>query len=188
VITLNAGGQALQARRLLGEKIPVVWLLYLGLAAPQRYALAGVDLVWGGHTWTARDVVISDVEDDVSDYSALQITLPGVTDPERAQAFADVEGAAVQLYRAWVDPATAQVADAVLRWSGELDVPGWQVGREALVHFVAESRAAIALRPSPIRYTNEEQQRLYPGDTSLDFDPATDAKPVAWPAASWFRV
>ena len=44
-----------------------------------------------------------------------------------------------------------------------------------------------ALRAKPSRYTNDEQQRRYTGDTSLDIDPATDAAPVAWPAASFFK-
>ena len=73
-------------------------------------------------------------------------------------------------------------------WAGELDMPGWQGGPEALVHFSAESRASIALRQRPSRYTHDEQQRLYAGDTSLNFDPATDAAPVVWPAASYFRT
>jgi hypothetical protein len=44
------------------------------------------------------------------------------------------------------------------------------------------------MRPKPSRYTNDEQQRMFSGDTSLDRDPATDAAPVTWPAASYFRV
>ena len=55
-------------------------------------------------------------------------------------------------------------------------------------HFLAESRASIAMRPRVTLYTNDEQQRLFAGDTSLDFDPAMDAAAVTWPAASFFRV
>jgi hypothetical protein len=46
----------------------------------------------------------------------------------------------------------------------------------------------VALRPRVTRYTNNEQQRLYPGDTSLDVDPLTDAASLVWPAASYFKV
>lgn len=187
--TLNTAGQALQARRLAGENIPVVPLLYIGFAVAQRWALCGLQkLVWGGHDWVGRDVLLSNLQTEVGELSGIQITLAGVTDPERALAFADVEGAPVEIYRAWVDPADGSVADALLWWSGEIDVPGWQAGRESLLHFTAESRASISLRPSPSRYTNDEQRRLYSGDTSLDFDPATDAAAVVWPAASYFRV
>lgn len=200
--TLNAHGAALQARRLAGEKIPVVPLLYLGpnavtgtgIAVAQRWAIDGVDRVWGGFTWTRRDVGLGNIQSEVSEFSAVQITLPGVTDPERALVFSDVEGSLVEIYRAWVDPDGAttgtpgSVGDALLFWSGELDQAGWQAGRVAVAHFTAESLASIALRTKPSRYTNEEQQRLFPGDTSLDVDPATDAAPVVWPAASFFKV
>lgn len=186
--TLNGTAQALQAARLTGAKVPVVRLLYLGLASPQRWAVAGAPLVWGGYTWAARDVALGEVQSEIGDFPALSITLPGVTDAERALAFADVEGAPVEVYRAWVDPTTGAVADALLVWSGALDVPGWQAGAEAMVHFTAESRAALAMQVNAIRYTDDEQRRQHAGDTSLDFDPATDAGPVVWPAAGYFRV
>lgn len=187
--TLNAGALALQARALAGERIPIIPLLYMGLTVPQRWALCGTPLVWGGFTWAARDVGISEVSDDAAEIAGLKITLPGVTESERALALSgDVEGSAVTLYLAFVDPVTAVVADAMQVWAGELDMPGWQGGPEALVHFTAESRASIALRQRPSRYTNDEQKRLHPGDTALDFDPATDAAPVVWPAASYFRA
>lgn len=200
--TLNANGAALQARRLAGERIPVVPLLYLGpnaitgtgIAVAQRWAIDGTDRVWGGFTWSARDLQLTDLQSEVSEHSNMRITLPGASDSERALAFSDVEGSLVQLYRAWVDPDGAttgtpgSVADALLYWAGELDQAGWQAGRVAVVHFTAESMASIALRAKPSRYTNEEQQRLVSGDTSLDVDPGTDAAPVVWPAASYFRV
>ena len=186
--SLNVAGQALQARRVAGEKIPIVDLVYLGLTVPQRWAVCGLQLVWGGYTWAARDVRLSDVQRSIADYSALQITLPAIADAERALAFADVEGAPVEIYRAWVDPQTGVVADAILRWAGELDLAGWQDGAEAYVHFGAESRAALALTPKVSRYTNDEQQRINPGDTCFDFDPATDAAPLVWPAASYWKV
>ncbi len=186
---LNTAAQALQARALAGEKIPVVPLLYLGLPVPQRWALGGTALVWGGFTWEAQDVALQEVADELGDPSGLSITLPGVTTSQVALAVgADVEGAPVTVYLAWVDPATAEVADVLQVWSGELDQPGWQDGPQALVQLTAEHRATIAARPRVSRYTHDEQQRLYPGDTALNFDPATDAAALVWPAASFFKV
>lgn len=192
--TLNANGQALQARRLAGEQIPVIPLLYIAFATPQRWAIAGHSVSWSSQTWAARDILLSNLQSEQGDFSHIQITLPGVTDPERALAFEDCDGLTVQIYRAWIDPdgsttgTPGGVGDALLMWAGELDQPGWQSGRESVLHFTAESLASIALRPRASRYTNDEQQRLHAGDTSLDFDPATDAGPLSWPAASYFRV
>lgn len=200
--TLNTNGAALQARRLAGERIPVVPLLYLGpnpvtgtgIAVAQRWAIDGTPRVWDSQTWAARDIVLGNLQSEVSEFSGITITLPAVTDPERALVFSDVEGSLVRIYRAWVDPDGATtgtpgaVGDALLFWEGELDQAGWQAGRESIAHFTAESLASVALRPKPSRYTNDEQQRLSPGDTSLDVDPATDAATIVWPAASFFRV
>lgn len=199
---LNASGAALQVRRLAGERIPVIPLLYLGpnaitgtgIAVAQRWAIDGTARVWSSQTWVARDIVLSNIQSEMSEHSAMQITLPGVSDTERALAFSDVEGSQVLLYRAWVDPDGAttgtpgSVADALLYWEGELDQAGWQAGSISVVHFTAESLASIALRTKPSRYTNDEQQRLFPGDTSLDRDPATDAAFITWPAATFFHV
>lgn len=185
---LNATAQALLARLIAGEKIPVVDLLYMGLPIPQRWALCGIPLEWGGYTWQPRDIVVSEVADDTGAISNLRITLPGVTSAERSLAIgSDVEGSDVQLYKAFVDPDTGAVGDAMLVWAGELDIPGWQYGKESTVEFTAEHRATIALRPRPSRYTNDEQQRLFPGDTSLNVDPATDGASIVWPAASYFK-
>lgn len=185
---INAAGQALLDRAIAGEKIPFIPMLYLGLAVPQRYALCTVPLVWDGHTWSPREAGIDGVQDDAQQPSGMRVTLPAVTDAERALAVTDQEGAAVTLHLALVDPTTASVGDALELWAGEVDIIGWQAGRLSTMQISAEHRATIALRQRPIRYTNADQQRLYPGDTSLDVDPATDSRGIVWPAASFFRV
>lgn len=186
---LNAAAQALRVRALAGEKIPVIPLVYIGLPVPQRWALCGLDLVWAGFTWAAQDLGLEAIEDDAGQPSGLRISLPGITPSQVALGVDDdIEGAPVTVSLAWVDPDTAAVADALQVWAGELDMPGWQDGPRAVVQFAAEHRASIAARPRVSRYTNDEQQRLYPGDTSLNFDPATDGAPMVWPSASFFRV
>lgn len=188
--TLNTAGAALLARAIAGEQIPVVPLVSVMLPVPQYWALGGTPLVWAGQTWQSQDVQLtSGVEDEADGASGIKIVLPGVTPSQIALATdPDVEGAEVKVYLAWVDPQTGVVADALQVWAGELDMPGWEDGPQALVHFAAEHRAAVAQRPRVLRYTNDEQQALYPGDTGLDFDPATDAGPLVWPAASYFKV
>lgn len=187
--TLNTAAEALRVRALAGEKIPVIPLVYFGLTVPQYWAVCGHDLVWDSQTWVGLDIALSDVRDEATQFAGLRFTFPGVTSSERALATADdVEGSEVIVRLAWCDPQTGEVADAVQVWAGELDQPGWQGGKVALVHFTAEHRATIAMRQRVSRYTNDEQQRLFPGDTSLDVDPLTDAAALVWPAASYFKV
>lgn len=188
--TLNAEALALIDASVSGAvKIGAVYLLFIDFDVPQRWAIAGRDLVWSGYTWTKRDIEIEPPEDSTGEVSGLKIMLPAVTESERALAVdPGSEGAAVELRVALVDLSTGVVADAMLAWKGEIDIPGWQFGAESTAHFNAEHLAIIAMRPRPSRYTNDEQQRLYPGDTCLDFDPATDAGRLVWPAAGFFKV
>lgn len=186
---LNTAGQALHTRALAGELIPVVPLVHFALVADQRWAVCGIPLVWGGHTWEPLDIAIGEIADDANQASGLRFTLPAVDDAQLALAIAgDVEGAAVTVYQAWVDPDTGEVADAMQVWAGELDVAGWQDGPQAVAHVTAEHRATVALRGRVSRYTHDEQLRLSAGDTALDVDPLTDAAPLVWPAASYFKV
>mgnify|MGYP000178575058 CR=1 FL=1 len=190
MISWNGAAQALiDASALNGAPLDQVILLYIGFTVPQYYAQAGHNKSWNSQTWTALDIEIRPVDDSVDSRNALTFTFPGVTTGELALALSgDVEGAAVQLYSAICNPADGTVADAKLRWAGQLDIPGWQDGALALVHFTAEHLADIAARPKPIRYTSDAQQRLYPGDTFLDIDPLTDAAGRVWPSASYFKV
>lgn len=187
--TVNGTATALRARRLAGEKIPQVPLVHLAItAAPQRWALCAVPLVWGGYTWEPLDVAIGSVTDSVQQADGIKLTLPAVTPAQLALAAQDLEGSPVSVYLADVDPDSASVADAVQVWAGELDQPGWQDGLTALAHFRADPASVLALRDRVSRYTNDEQQRLFAGDTSLDVDPMTDAAPFVWPEASYFKV
>lgn len=188
--TWNATAQALlDAAQAGAGRVELVQLLFINFAVPQRYALAGHDKVWSGHTWTALDVVIEELEDAVDANNGLRFGFPGVTSGELALALSgDVEGCAVQLYMAVCDPANGTVADAQLRWSGAIEIPGWSDGAQSLVHFTAEHRSAEAARPKPLRYTNADQQRLFAGDTFFDFDPGTDSATLTWPNANYYKV
>lgn len=185
--TLNAAGQALLDRAIAGEQIPMVNLIEAQLTVPQYWAVCGIPLVWSGQTWAPLDVQVSEVEEEAGAFNGISFTLPGVTPPQIALAFDDLDEAAVRMYVALVDPDTGVVADAFRVWSGALDTPSWTGGPEAAVVFSADHRGMLALRIRPSRYTNDEQQRLHPGDTCLDYDPATDSEPLVWPTASFFR-
>lgn len=188
--TLTTEGAALLARLVAGEKIDLVPLVFMNLLAPQRWALGGRDVVFNGETYVTYDVALEGgVQDETGIPGGLQITAPAVTEAQIGMAAdPDVEGSEVITYLALVDPDTGVAADALQAGNFELDMPGWEDGPEALTHFAAESRGAIAMRPNVSRYTNDEQQRLHPGDTSLEFDPATDAADLVWPSSDFYKV
>lgn len=186
--TLNAGALALLARIEAGERIAMVQLVQLTADETLYLTTAGSDIVWGGQTWLRASVVVEPIDDTRGELAGLTLSLPAVDSAQIALALtAAVEGGAVAVYDALVDPDTGAVADAVLAWSGTLNVPSFEDGPDATISITAEHRGVSALRSKPSRYTDDEQRRLYPGDTSLDFDPATDSGPLAWPAASYFK-
>jgi hypothetical protein len=184
---LNTAATALLARLQAGEQVPMVRLVEMSFPVVERYTTAGHALTWGGHTWEPLGLVIEPVQDSAAEMPGLALTLPGVTPDAVALALSeDVEGTALRVWDALVDPDTGAVADAVLCWAGRLNVPSLADGRTATISLTAEHRGTVALRAKSSRYTNDEQQRLYPGDTSLAGDPATDAAPIVWPARSFF--
>ena len=186
--TMNAAALALMARIQAGEQIPMVQLVQIGTAPVLYRTTAGCDVVWSGQTYAAASIQIDPVEDARGELRGLNITLPAVTSDQLSLALTvQIEGVSLLVYDALVDPLTGVVADAVLAWSGSLNVPAIEDGETASVVISAEHRGVRALRVKPSRYTDDEQRRLYTGDSSLNSDPATDAAPLAWPAASYFR-
>lgn len=188
--TLSTEGQALLDRLIAGEQIPITQLLEAQLDTGTLYlTVAGIPLEWAGHTWAPVGMQIEPISYGASgEVDQLSFVLPGVDEDQLSLALTEpVEGKTVRVYDAWVDPATGAVGHAELVWVGSLNIPGLEDGQRAAVSWTAEHRAVQALRVKPSRYTDDEQQRLYPGDTSLNFDPATDAAPLAWPAASYFK-
>lgn len=186
--TLNTAGQALLDRLIAGEDIPTVALVYMATTVPIRYAVAGQPYVYGGNTWSAREVIVERVSHSTATPSALRVTLPGVTSSEIALAFDDVEGLDFELRLGFVDPTTRTVEDAPVIYAGKLDVPSWEAGATSTVIFNVVHRAEYALRQRTTLYTDDEQQRLYSGDTSLRFDHRTDGAPIVWPGAGAFKV
>lgn len=189
--TINSAGLALLARAQAGEQLPVVQLVRIDFAAATVYlTTAGGPITWSGQTWEPAGLgAIEPVEDTSAEMPPLRFTMPGLNPDQLYVALEPgTEGSAVRVYDALIDPDTGACEDAVLAWSGTLNVPELVDGEQADLTVTAEHRGMLAIRPKPSRYTDDEQRRLYPGDTSLDFDPATDAKPLVWPAASYWRV
>jgi hypothetical protein len=189
--TINTDGLALLTRAQQGEQLPITQLVRIDFAAVTVYlTTAGAAITWDGQTWEPAGLgAIEAVEDTASEMPPLRFTMPGLNADQLYVALeAGTEGSAVRVYDALIDPDTGVCEDAVLAWSGSLNVPELVDGEQADMTVTAEHRGMLAIRPKPSRYTDDEQRRLYPGDTSLNFDPATDAAPLVWPAASFFRV
>lgn len=78
--------------------------------------------------------------------------------------------------------------DAALEWQGVIDTMAiTEDGSTATVSVSAESAGLDLLRAVPTRYTDIDQQRLYPGDRFFEFVTAQAEKTIVWPAKEFFR-
>jgi hypothetical protein len=100
----------------------------------------------------------------------------------------NVQGRSVNISLAVFDPATYQIADTSLEWAGTLDVLDWaDDGTTGVITVSAESAGADLLRGVPVRYTDQDQQRLFAGDLGFQYVIDQGEKAIVWPAASFFR-
>lgn len=186
---LNSAAQAIVTA---GGKIPMALLVDMpGLSTPLHLCTGRWPLIWGGTNYTAVGTLgeVDAAQESSSGPRPLGFRLNGVPASMRALVLSEnVQGRAVSVYLAIFDPATYQIADAVLEWDGLLDVMSWQDdGATGSITVSAESAGADLLRGVPVRYTDQDQQRLYPGDLGFQYVIDQGEKTITWPAASYFR-
>jgi hypothetical protein len=132
---------------------------------------------------------VEPVESTVGDIPNLSFTLSGVPTSVIAIALGEqVRGRGAKLYVGLMNPDTEVMEDVVLEWSGVMSTMSIsQQGGLATVRITAEHRGVLFNRPRPLRYTDAEQQRLFPGDRCLEYIVSQSQAQDVWPAASFFR-
>jgi len=142
------------------------------------------DLSWGGHTWTGTGTLlsISSVQ-ETSDTSANGITasLSGIPSSLISLALSECsQGDLGYVYLGFIKN-NAIVSDPVLLFEGRLDIPAIEEnGETAVVSISYESRLIDLDRPRESRYTNEDQQRAFPGDLGMEFVADLQDKSLTW--------
>lgn len=157
-----------------------------------RVCSAGYDLIQGGNTWSGVGQLgtVEEVrEGEGGEVSGLAFVLSGVPSALLASALGEqYQRRAVNLYVAFLDlPTHAILADPVLEWSGLIDqMTLADEGEVSTIRVTAENELYDFARPLPLYWTDEDQQRLYPGDTGLRFARQLSERPLVWPAAAFF--
>src|SRR6056300_1032923 len=129
------------------------------------------DISWDSQTWNGAGAAVGySAFPERTDGSAqgLQIILSGIDSSTIANTDEEFQGAPVGVWLAIIDGG-AVVADPVKTHGGLLDTADIEDdGKQATITFASESKLIRQLQPIQYRYTNEDQQRLYPGDKGLD--------------------
>lgn len=142
------------------------------------------DLSWNGQTWVGTGTLlqISSVQENAETVaSGATITLAGVPTELISLALGSVrQGRDGKIYLGFLS-AGAVVADPVLVFEGKLDVPIIEEdGDTATIAIAYESRLIDLQKPRESRYTNEDHQRVYPGDLGFEFVPSLQEKTINW--------
>lgn len=170
----------------------VATLVKMELTEPILMCSASHLLSWGGEDYLALGDLgtIQEIDDSPGENKSIQFTLNGVKPELLSIALAEpVRGKVVTVRMAIVHPDTHAVIDAPVVWRGTLDQMSVTMNQTtSTVNVTAEHRGATFARPKPVRYTNVDQQKLYPGDTSLQYITSQANHQDVWPAASFFKI
>lgn len=174
-----------------GRLVPICMLVEMDLDSTVYLSSAGVDIEYAGQTWlgAARFGSINEISDSAGERKALQFSLSSVPVEFLALSLGNqVRGKRVKIYEAVLDPDTYLVLDAPLIWTGSLDqVTIAESGKSGDISATAEHRGTTFARIKPLRYTDGDQQRLHPGDRSMQFVVSQSNHRDVWPAAAFFN-
>lgn len=142
------------------------------------------DISWNGYTWTGTGTLISiSPIQETAETSAngATVTLNGLPLEMISLALGECkQGASGFVYLGFLSN-NSVVADPILLFEGRLDIPSIEEGAEAAsVTISYESRLIDLERPREGRYTNEDQQREFPGDLGCEFVPALQDLSLTW--------
>lgn len=143
------------------------------------------DLVYDSNTYTGAGNILGwqPIKEN-KDLSAkgIEITLTGLNSTILDLAHDEpYQERSLELYTAVLDSNGAVVADAYLMFEGFMDVMKIvDDGNKIDIMLRAENALIVLERPLDTKYTPEDQQREFPGDTGLNFMTDNQNKEVVW--------
>ena len=144
------------------------------------------DLVNNSNTYTGvGDLGKITTLQEPSDLSAQGFTLElsGIDPTRLAQSISeDTQGRTVKIWIGFLDEDYALIADPIGPHEARMDVFEIELGDTATVALRCESPFADWSRPNIRRYTDEDQQAVYPGDRFFEFGAEMAEKDLIWPA------
>ena len=140
--------------------------------------------VWGGNTWKGIGTLgsVATIEEGATiEAKGITLTLSAM-DPTLLTGITDEfqVGLPVIVYLG-VFAAGALIDTPLIAWSGRMDQPTLDVdGSTASISIACENRLVEMNVAVDRRYTNEDQQLDYPGDTGLSFVNAIQDVTIFW--------
>jgi hypothetical protein len=178
------------AQNVLGNRLGLVLLVEMELSLPLRVAIGRASIEWNGKEFFGSMAgSMEPVKDSAGETTAMRFTLSGVPIDKIAIALAEpIQGKPVTVWVAVLNADNEQLLGVRELWAGSLDqMPLSQAGQLATITVTAEHRAVTFARPKGLRYTDADQQALFPLDRSLEYIVAQAQHQDVWPAAAFFQ-
>lgn len=174
------------------ERLAMALAVEMLLSSPVRLNSTPNTRDWNGGTWLGAGSLGS-VEEikatSAQERSAVRFALSAVPSANIALALTEpVRGKACSVWLWLCDCDTWAITDAIHLWAGQLDPMAVNFGvQTSVISVTAESILAVFAREKQLKYSDQDQQRLFPGDTSGRFLASQASHQDVWPAASFFR-
>lgn len=142
------------------------------------------DLIFGGQTYKGLgDLVSVNPISETEDVRAepLTVTVSGIPSASLSIALgSQYQGRQASMWQGFLGP-SGLIADPILIFRGKADVMVIDEGPEtSSITVTAESRLADLQRSRIRRYTDQDQQQLFPGDLGLEFVAVIQNTEVVW--------
>lgn len=142
-------------------------------------------LTWSGREWVGAGnlIGISEVEENAELVATgVTVTLSGVEPALVSAAIGEArQNMPGRIWFGLLNEAGAVVGDPYLAFSGRMDVPEITNAADTCVIALSyESILGDLLRPREIRFTDEAQKALYPGDRGFEYVTKIQDKEIAW--------
>jgi hypothetical protein len=142
------------------------------------------NFTWSGELWYgcgALGAVSSIQETSQLQASSIQLSLSGVTAEYIQTVMGEqYQGKQCRVWIGFLDDSYSLVYDPTLVFQGIVDQMSLSVGQRATVTLTAQNELARWETPNIRRYTDADQQRLYPGDTGMRWVPQAAEKEIYW--------
>lgn len=172
-------------------EVVLAQLVFLDLSEPVYLNTTGWDLQWDGETWRGANGLgtIREISDAPGEIKPLEFELSGVPTETLAVALAEpLQGRTVEIRTAIFHVGTYAVLDAPIEWAGWLDdMRVVERDGQAVIAVSAEHVGIDLLRGRVLRYSNTDQQLLFPGDRGCEYMTDQAEQSIVWPAAGFFK-
>lgn len=180
-------GTPAQQAALFSDATSFCLLVKLDISPPVYICSMDYDLQWDGHTWLGAGgmAFMEEIKEQTAlEMTTLRVGLNGTSSANMALAMlTPMQGRLCTVYFAVLDANHRPVDTPMVEYKGYIDAPAIvddRMNSKLTISITVESRLGAMLQKRSWRFTDADQQKLYPGDKFFEFIPQMTEKVFAW--------